>query len=95
MVQDPGAESGHHRLRPLNTPQAVHVEQDVAGRPVSVTLYSRRLEVIQVLDTWRIDEEWWREQPVSRFYWLVALDDGRPLTIFFDLIERRWWRQSY
>lgn len=95
MVQDSGAESGHHRLRPLNTPQAVHVETDASGRPVSVTFRNHCLVVDRVLDAWRIDDEWWREEPVCRVYWMLTLEDGRPMTVFHDLLARRWWRQSY
>lgn len=95
MVPDPRAAGSHHRLRPLNQPQAVLVEVDPDGRPLAVTLSERRVVVQQVLDCWRIDDEWWRERPLSRFYWQVALEDGRSVTIFLDLIERQWWRQSY
>jgi len=47
------------------------------------------------LDTWRIDDEWWREKPVSRLYHSVLLDDGRTVTIFHDLVADRWYGQSY
>lgn len=95
MVQDPRTASSHHRLRPLNEPQAVVVDVDTDGRPVVVTLGSRRIAVQQILDYWRIDDEWWREGALSRFYWQIALEDGRPVTVFFDLVEQRWWKQSY
>ena len=95
MVPDSGTESSNHRLRPLNVPQAVHVEVGSDGKPVTVTFYNRCFTVARVLDVWRIDDEWWREDPVSRFYWLLALEDGRPMTVFHDLIARQWWRQSY
>lgn len=95
MVPDPRAAGSHHRLRPLNQPRTVLVEVDPSGRPAAVTLRDRRVVVQQVLDCWRIDDEWWRERPLSRLYWQVALEDGRPITIFIDLIECQWWRQSY
>lgn len=95
MVPDPRETSGHHRLRPLNEPQAVLVETDVDGRPAAVILHSRRLVVEDVLDGWRIDDEWWRERPVSRLYWQVVLKDGRSLTVFHDLLEHQWWQQRY
>ncbi len=95
MVPDSRAASSHHRLRPLNEPQTVLVEVDLEGWPVAVTLRNRRMAVQQILDCWRIDDEWWRERPVSRFYWQVALEDGRSVTVFLDLIERQWWRQNY
>jgi hypothetical protein len=69
------------------------VEADVDGRPVAVTLGGRRLRVLQVQDTWRIDDEWWRERPVSRVYFEVALEDGRTVTLYRDLFRESWWHQ--
>jgi hypothetical protein len=71
------------------------VEADAEGRPVAVTLGGRRLRVLQVQDTWRIDDEWWRERPVSRAYYEVALEDGRVATVYDDLVSGRWAIQSY
>jgi hypothetical protein len=72
------------------------VEADGEGRPVTVTLRpGERLRVAEVQDTWRIDDEWWREWPVSRVYWRVVLEDGQALTLYDDLLARRWFRQGY
>jgi hypothetical protein len=71
------------------------VEADGEGRPVAVTLSGRRLRVAEVQDTWRIDDEWWRERPVSRVYWRVVLEDGQALTLYDDLLARQWFRQGY
>jgi hypothetical protein len=67
---------------------------------MSVTLNGRRLRatrvsVLQVQDTWRIDDEWWRERPVSRVYYALALEDGRTVTVYQDLVSMRWVRQEY
>ena len=71
------------------------MEADAEGRPVAVTLRSRRLCVAEVQDVWRIDDEWWRERPVSRVYWQLALEDGRVITVYRDLVSGRWAIQSY
>jgi hypothetical protein len=71
------------------------VEADAEGRPVAVTLSGRRLRVLQVQDTWRIDDEWWRERPVSRLYYSLLLEDGRAVTVYWDLVSMRWARQEY
>ncbi len=71
------------------------MEADDEGRPVAVTLRDRRLRVLQVQDTWRIDDEWWRERPVSRVYYEVELEDGRTVTVYEDLVSGRWAMQSY
>ena len=71
------------------------MEADEEGRPVAVTLRGQRLRVLQVQDTWRIDDEWWRERPVSRVYWQLTLEDGQVLTLYDDLLARVWFRQGY
>jgi hypothetical protein len=62
---------------------------------VAVTLRHQRVPVVHLQDRWRIDDEWWRERPVSRLYWRLALANGRPVTVFHDLLERTWWQQNY
>jgi len=47
-----------------------------------------------VLETWRIDNEWWRERPVSRVYYRLVLEDGRTVTVYRDG-SGRWAGQSY
>ena len=72
------------------------MEADGEGRPVAVTLRpGERLSVAEVQDVWRIDDEWWRERPVSRLYWRLGLEDGRVLTLYRDLVSGRWAIQSY
>jgi hypothetical protein len=51
--------------------------------------------VESVVETWRIDDEWWREKAVSRRYWRVVLEDGRVVDVYRDLITGKWWRQAY
>jgi hypothetical protein len=52
-------------------------------------------EVATVQDRWRIDDEWWRETPVSRVYYQLQLDNGRVVTLYRDLIGGGWWEQRY
>jgi len=53
------------------------------------------IAVESVVETWRIDDEWWREKAVSRHYWRVVLEDGRVVDIYRDLVTGGWWRQAY
>ena len=78
-------------LRPLNQPRPVNVEADANGTPLNV----ERRAVEAVLETWRIDDEWWRSRPVSRAYWRLLLEDGRTVDVFRDVLRGRWYRQAY
>ncbi len=80
-------------LSPLKEPRPLAVATDEAGEPVAVVL-GRRLTVSQVLDVWRIDDEWWREE-VSRLYYRLLLEDGRPLVVYHDLARHCWFKQDY
>ena len=111
MVAHPGAAGGPGRARPfdvaqgrqLNRPRPVRVEAAEDGRPIAVWLSPRRAPVRAgrrhiveaVLEIWRIDDEWWREQTVSRIYYSLLLEDGWVVTVYHDLISGRWAKQSY
>ena len=95
MVAHPGATSGPDRIRPLNRPRRVRVEADEDGQPTAVWLPGRRCAVEAVLETWRIDDEWWRKRPVSRLYFSLLLEDGRTATVYGDLASGRWFKQTY
>ena len=95
MVANTGATSGARRLRPLNQPRPIDVETNESSTPAVVSLSGYRCEVETVLETWRIDDEWWRKQPVSRTYWRVLLEDGRMMDVYHDLARRCWYRQAY
>ncbi|MGQ9572250.1 MAG: hypothetical protein ACUVV3_03560 [Dehalococcoidia bacterium] len=71
------------------------MEDNEAGEPRAVVLGSERLAVAAVQDRWRIDDEWWRERPVSRLYFSLLLEDGQVVTVYQDLIGLRWARQAY
>jgi hypothetical protein len=103
VVAHPGAQGRAGRIRPfdiaqgrpLNRPRPVRVEAGDDGRPVAVYLSGRRYAVEAVLETWRIDDEWWRQRPVSRLYFSLLLEDGRTATVFRDLMRGRWAQQAY
>jgi hypothetical protein len=84
-----------HRLRPLNQPRPIQVEVDESGEPRAVVLGRERLAVAAVQDRWRIDDEWWRNRPVTRLYFGLLLEDGRVVTVYRDLVSGRWARQAY
>lgn len=83
------------QLRPLHAPRPVPVAADQRGRPVAVGLAASRspIRVTEVLDRWRIDDEWWRKE-ISRLYYHLALENGRLITLFQDLIDGGWFIQT-
>ena len=95
MVADTGATGGPGRVRPLNRPRPLPMEVDGDGLPIAVWLSDRRYAVEAVLERWRIDDEWWRQRPVSRLYYRLALADGRTVTVYRDLVSTKWCRQAY
>jgi hypothetical protein len=44
---------------------------------------------------WRIDDEWWRAEPVSRRYYNVLLTSGQRLVLYKDIITGNWYEQEY
>ncbi len=64
------------------------------GKPFVVRLKKRPVLVKDVVNMWRIDEEWWR-RPVSRLYFQLELENGARITVFRDLLGGRWYRQHW
>ena len=93
MVKAARAQASPGALRPLNEPQPLPVRADDRGRPVALTLRGERLGVGSIEDHWRIEDEWWRDRPVSRAYFEVLLADGRRATLFLDQVSQKWFRQ--
>ncbi len=46
-----------------------------------------------VRETWRIDDEWWRE-PITRTYYEVLLQGGARLVLFVDRVKQEWFVQK-
>jgi hypothetical protein len=81
-------------IKQVNVPQELAVKERPDGFPVAIAGNNSR-RIISIERRWRIDDEWWRTEPISRMYYAVILDSGKALTIFKDLIKNRWYRQSY
>ncbi len=93
MVQNPRKTPGSGALRPLNLPVPIAVEEDARQRPLALIQRGRRLRVVTIDGRWKIDEEWWRENPIVRMYYQVTTGDGRRITVFRDLTTGKWYRQ--
>ncbi len=55
---------------------------------------ARSLTVASINDLWQVDDEWWRETPISRRYYQVTTQDERRLTIFRDQLNGSWYWQK-
>ena len=94
MVKNTGETLRTDTCRPLNAPGILQVKEDPAGLPLAVRV-KRRQAIITIDDRWRLDDEWWRTDPVSRLYFNVRVSSGEKLTIYKDLVAGDWYRQSY
>jgi len=83
------------RMTSLHTPRRVRVEPSGTGDPLAVHLSGRRLAVELVLERWRIDDEWWRDRPISRLYYRLLLEEGRTVDVYQALRTGAWFRQAY
>jgi len=71
------------------------------GRPVAVRRSDGqavsdpgdRLSVEAILETWRLDDEWWRVAIVRRYH-DVMLEGGKHVMLFEDLTNGTWWMQQ-
>src|SRR6266513_1644488 len=92
-----GMRSGTDRLRAINVPQPVVVELDVCGSPTKIEMRSiddrGSVTIEAVRETWRIDDEWWRE-PVRRMYYEVLVEGGGRVVLFVDLVTLEWFVQK-
>jgi hypothetical protein len=64
------------------------------AQPVTLLDRGRRLGIARIQDSWRIDDEWWRD-PIRRRYYQVILDDGSFRTLYHDLVTDCWYTQNY
>jgi hypothetical protein len=78
----------------LNTPEPIRVKEDHSTLPIMVKMASRLVGIKVVDDRWRLDDEWWRNDPVSRLYYAVLLVSGQRLVIYKDLIANCWYKQK-
>jgi hypothetical protein len=96
--------NGADRLRALNVPHPAVVELDAGGSPAKIEMRSAEcgvrsgevqdmVPIEAVRETWRIDDEWWRE-PITRTYYEVLLHGGARLVLFMDLVTQEWFVQK-
>jgi hypothetical protein len=94
MVADTGKTLRADAGRPVNAPEPVQVEEGESGFPAAVRA-KRRQVVAAIEDRWRLDDEWWRREPVSRLYYSVRLATGHRMVLYKDLVSGEWYKQGY
>ena len=95
MVKTTGAAAGVGAVRPLNMPEPLRVTTNAQGWPARLVLGGQRVEVRSIEDVWRVEDEWWRGEPVSRTYFEVLTDDDRRVTLYWDRVAGAWLKQRY
>ena len=93
MVEDTGKALRHDAIKPVNLPEPVVVEENPDGTPAMLKA-KRRQKIASIEDSWRIDDEWWRTEPISRRYHTVLLASGLRIVLYKDLIRGSWYRQT-
>jgi len=94
VVENSGETLRAGAYKPLNAPEILRVEEDAAGLPLIIR-GKRRQDITAIDDRWRLDDEWWRNEPISRLYFAIRLASGEKMGIYKDLVTGDWYRQSY
>ena len=94
MVSNTGKKTGFSASRPLNVPKAIQMIRSPENLPHQIGREPHIFLVKQIQDKWRIDDEWWREQPLSRAYYQCLLGTSSVVIIFQDLVRNIWYKQS-
>ena len=82
------------RLRAVNEPRTVTVELHESGQLTVRRLDGRPIGAVEaILESWRIDDEWWRET-IARSYMELLLEGGKRLVVFQDLMTGLWYMQK-
>ncbi len=81
------------RLRAVNEPRTVTVDLNESGLMTVGWPDGRTAGKVEaILESWRIDDEWWRHM-IARAYLEVILEGGKHLVLFQDLITGQWFVQ--
>ena len=75
--------------RRLAVPTRVAVRADEHGAPI--TIGGREVDAVR--ESWLVEDRWWTDRPLRRWYWEIVTTCGRNEVIFHELESGRWWRQ--
>ena len=92
MVEDTRRAPGADTFKSVNLPEPVRVVE-ANGVPAAINGKERQ-PVAAINDRWRIDDEWWRDEEVSRLYFAVMLTSGQRMVLYKDLVKGGWYKQG-
>jgi hypothetical protein len=94
MVKNPREKTRSCRIHFLNKPVPIYVEEDKITRPTAIYINQNKVIVTSIEDFWRIDDEWWRDECISRIYYRCLIRDNLQITIFRDIQTSIWYKQN-
>lgn len=71
----------------------VGVGVNLDGNLAYVVRGEARIPAESVIDSWSIEDEWWRHR-ISRRYVEVMLEGGKRALLFEDLLTGEWFEQT-
>ncbi|MDA1129354.1 MAG: hypothetical protein O2913_11745 [Chloroflexi bacterium] len=71
--------------RPTRSHRPAQQSENPAHKPLAIA---------SINDLWQVDDEWWRERPISRRYYQITTQTDRRLTIFQDQTNAQWYLQK-
>lgn len=93
MVNRSGSTTG--RLRQLNQPQPAEVRVTEGGMPAEVLFKGSWRRCARTEEVWRVEDGWWRPNPVKRTYFRLTLEEDLQLTVYLDHLAAAWSIQRY
>jgi hypothetical protein len=75
------------RFWPAGIP--IRVQCDAAAMPCQINWNQRWHTIHQIVESWRIDEQWWHRR-AWRDYFKVLTTTGLLLLIYYDRLGQEW-----
>ena len=69
-----------------------HSRRLVQQQPTTLKLAAQKITAIN--DLWQVNDEWWREHPISRRYYQITTQSDSRLTVFQDDLNGNWYWQK-
>ena len=72
--------------------RTAHSRRLVQQQPTTSKLAAQKITAIN--DLWQVNDEWWREHPISRRYYQITTQSDSRLTVFQDDLNGHWYWQK-